>query len=474
MGELTKVNHSELIDPQAQLVVAFLKQFGLPSDNIIAEQSERSIIGQNLPAYIDSLPPEIKRDARYLSKFVVGAGFGLFDYSLNAIWNEVVLDLRNKAVSYGIDIFFDSAVGGKAREFYKTEDDLASLKDSVLLDTCRKLELISDITYKKLKHILEMRNDIGISHPTNYAINAFELLGWLQTCIQDVLRDRPTDAALQVQAFIQNLRTYKSPIDAATKLTIESKITELASHHLASIIRTAFGIYVSDDTDPQVRKNISVIAPVIWENCSDDPKYKIGITLEGYNTNLHKSKYELGEQFLQVVGGNPYRTPNERAIIVDTILDLLLDKHGGWDNFHHEAPVADQLASYIQEQIDILPNNADKIVKVVMMCRIGRDVSYCNGVSPRGRTYYDHILSILGDKYTPHAMAALTHYEIQRKLEASSCRTKAKEVLEIIKQSVVNSRLIECLDFLIAHIESTGKCVFDSRFKKLSASYINW
>lgn len=62
-----------------------------------------------------------------------------------------------------------------------------------------------------------MRNDIGISHPTNYTINAFELLGWLQTCIQDVLNDRPTEAALQVQAFIKNLKSHTQPIDAATQ-----------------------------------------------------------------------------------------------------------------------------------------------------------------------------------------------------------------------------------------------------------------
>ncbi|MFB2921573.1 MULTISPECIES: hypothetical protein [Aerosakkonema] len=82
MDEIEKVSYAEIIDPQAQMVVAFLKGMGLPSDNIIAEQSERAIIGQNLPTYIQSLPDEIKRDARYLSKFVVGAGFGLFDYSL--------------------------------------------------------------------------------------------------------------------------------------------------------------------------------------------------------------------------------------------------------------------------------------------------------------------------------------------------------------------------------------------------------
>jgi len=475
MSDLIKKNiHTDLIDPQAQRIVEFLEQIGLPADNIIAEQSERAIIGQNLPAYIESLPAEIKRDARYLSKFVVGAGFGLFDYSLNAIWNEVVLDLRKKAIAYGVDIFFDSAVGGKAREFYTTEDDLASLKDSVLLDTSRKLELISDTTYKKLKHILDMRNDIGISHPTNYTINAFELLGWLQTCIQDVLNDRPTEAALQVQAFIQNLKTYTTPIDPATQKTIQGKITELASHHLASIIRTTFGIYVTSDTDPQVRKNISIIAPAIWENCRDEPKFKIGIILEGYNTNLHKEKYELGEQFFQVVGGNPYRSPGERAVIVDTLLDQLLEKHNGWDNFHHEAPVADSLASYIQEQNDILPNNAEKLVKVVLMCRIGRGVSYCGGVSPRGKGYYDHLLAILGDKYAPHAMAILTHYEIQRKLDTPVCRSQAKQALEIVKQSVVNARIVECLDYLINKIESTGKCVLDSEFKKLSAQYINW
>ena len=156
---------------------------------------------------------------------MVGAGIGLFDYSLNAVWNEVVINLRKKAVLYGLDIFFDAAVGGsKAREYYTSEDDLSSLKDSVMLDTSRKLELISDTTYKKLKHILDMRNDIGISHPNTYSINAYELLGYLQNCIKDVLNDNPTPAALQVQAFIKNLKTTVNVIDKAAKQTIEKRL----------------------------------------------------------------------------------------------------------------------------------------------------------------------------------------------------------------------------------------------------------
>lgn len=471
----TKSSQIQLIDPQAQIVIDYLHQAGLPSDNIIAAQSERQIIAQNLPNYIDSLPSHIKQDARYLSKFIVGAGFGLFDYSLNAIWNEVVLDLRKKAISYGIEIFFDAAVGGgKNREFYKSDEDLASLKDSVLLDTCRKLELISDTTYKKLKHILDMRNDIGISHPTNYSINAFELLGWLQTCIQDVLNDRPTEAALQVQAFIKNLKNSSTPLDQATQRTIESKFSQLATHHLASILRTTFGIFVDPKTDAQVRKNISIITPAVWKNCKDEPKYKLGIILEGYNTNLYKEKYDLGEQFFHSVGGNPYRTSNEKTIIIDTLTDQLLEKHNGWDNFSHEAPVADMISSYIQDTNDILPNNADKLIKVVLMCRIGRGVSYYDGVSPRGQVYYTQILEKLGDKYVPHAIAALTNYEIQRKLSSPVCRNQAKLALETIRKSVINVRLLECLDYLILGISASGNIVFDTSFKNLSAQYINW
>lgn len=474
MNALVPTPNMQLVDPQAQIVVDFLRNIGLPHDNIIATQDQRAIIDQNLPALIAGLPQEVKQGARYLSKFVVGAGFGLFDYSLNAIWNEVVLDLNKKAIAYGLDIFFDQAVGGKAREFYSTEEDLRALKDAVLLDTCRKLELISDLTHKKLKHILDMRNDTGISHPTNYTINAYELLGWLTNCIQDVLNDQPTAAAIQVQAFIQNLRAHKQPLDPANVMSISSKIKELASHHCGSILRTMFGIYVAPATDLQVRKNISLLAASVWAASSDEVKYALGLTLDGYNTNLYQEKYLLGQQFFVSVSGNAFRSNNERSIIVDGLVDDLLAKHNGYDNFHHEAPVADAIASYINQQQDILPNFASKLIKVVLLCRIGRGLSYNNGVSPRGLPYYDRLISLLGDHYASTALAALTQYELQAKLEREICRQQAVAILTILKSTVVNTRLIESIDFLLQHLPANGKAVFDSRFKFLTAGYIDW
>ena len=95
-------------------------------------------------------------------------------------------------------------------------------------------------------------------------------------------------------------------------------------------------------------KNIALLAPALWNTCPEEPRYRLGIVLEGYNSNLYKDKYELGEQFFALVGGNAYRSPSERVIIVDTLISELLDRHNGWDNFHHEAPVAANLWSYVR------------------------------------------------------------------------------------------------------------------------------
>jgi hypothetical protein len=124
---LTRIESKELA-AETPVFAAYLQQFGLPTDNIIATTAERGIIAANLPTLLDALPPSEKQDARYLSKFVGATAVGLFDAALNYVWNEVVLNLRKKAGVYGLDLFFDAAVGGKNRELYKTEADLSDSK----------------------------------------------------------------------------------------------------------------------------------------------------------------------------------------------------------------------------------------------------------------------------------------------------------------------------------------------------------
>ena len=42
-----------------------------------------------------------------------------------------------------------------------------------------------------------MRNHIGGSHPNAGQINSFELLGWLQVCVNEVISDNPSEGAIK-------------------------------------------------------------------------------------------------------------------------------------------------------------------------------------------------------------------------------------------------------------------------------------
>lgn len=467
-------NHSDIVESQVQKITEFLTNLGLPSDNIIATNKERAIINHTLPDYISQLPEELKKDARYLSKFVVGAGFGLFDYALNSIWNEVTLALRNKAITYGLDIFFDASVGGKMRELYNSEEDLAGLKDNTLLNTCKKLELISETTYKKLAHILDMRNDIGISHPTNYTINAFELMGWFQTCIQDVLQDMPSDSAIQVKAFIENLKNLEVTIEDDKIEKIKGQISSLSSLHCSRILRTIFGLYVSEDSSQILRKNISKMIPIIWSASVDDVKYKIGIMVEGYNNNLHTKKYEKGCEFFEIANGNKYRTESERIINLENLSNELRDAHFGYDNYYTEVPIIKKIMTYFEDSTDIPNEIALNLIHSVMLCRIGRGYSYKRGVSPSGREYYDRFFNILKDDFIPLFIAQLCEFDIQQKLGRKIAMEQALEMITEVKHNIINERYVESLDYLLAKFPNTSRAIFNTEFKKLTAGFLTW
>ena len=129
--ELIPKGANELVADSLQFQ-SYLESLSLPTDNVIATTDERKIVGENLPSFLNSISDEDKAEARYLSKFVGATAIGLFDAALNYIWNEVVINLRKKAVMYGIDIFFDAAVGGRNRDLYTVEEDLGGIKDQVL------------------------------------------------------------------------------------------------------------------------------------------------------------------------------------------------------------------------------------------------------------------------------------------------------------------------------------------------------
>ena len=463
---------SQLVSTDFSKFELFLDSLGLPKENILAAPSERLVVQTNFPQFVHALPAQVKRESRYLSKFAAASSIGLFDAALNYVWNEVVLNLRKKAVIYGIDLFFDAAVGGKHRDLYQIEDDLTGLKDKVLLDNCSKLELISETIYKKLTHILIMRNDIGASHPNDANINAFELMGWLQTCVQEVIHDMPSEAALQVKAFIENLKNQAAVIDNTSLQHMAHGIKELHTRNCDNILQTIFGMYVGAGANNILKKNISLVALTIWNHSSDNLRFKLGFTLDGYRTNLHNDKLSAGNEFFDFCDGNNYKTIEARVIALDESIDDLLAAHDAWDNFYNEVPHARKILSYISSEADIPQERRDKLIRAMLVWRIGNGVSYCNGISPQGKLVYDEILGRLGDENIVIALTLIYRREIHIILSNSNCRNSAVEVLRLLHNNAVSDKLKEILNYLITKGSMLEKVMKSTEFKKLAASHI--
>lgn len=462
-SELEAVGQTSISPDKFQNFERYLQDLGLPHEGIIATDRERRIMATNLPETIHELTPQSKRGAVYLSKFVASSAIGLYDASLNYLWNEVVVSLREKVKVYGLELFYDAAVGGELRETYSEEEDLISIKDNTLIDTCRKLEIISDLLHEKLKHILYMRNNIGASHPNMESIKTFELLGWLETCVNDIIEDRPSEAALFVKQLIYNLKQDNLTIDQPRLEHIKENLTKQNTRLSGNLLITLFGIFTKKNTSPNVRDNILKLVPVVWEASPEEKKYEIGFKLDHFALHLDEATLELGNRFLEKCNGVNYKTEGTRSRELDSILTRLIDAHYSFDNFHHEVPLARQIQRYIVEESDILPSIEDKLIEYVLICRIGNGRWYCEGVSPGAEPIYNGIVKLLNSKQVNKLIKFMSEPEIRNQFNMENCVSQTIELLNLINLDLQEDRTREAIEFIISNIKNYKTNIFNTK-----------
>ncbi len=431
----------------------YLKQLGLPDTDIIAKPDQTRIIFTNLPPLLSSIPIENISRSTYLSKFVAASTIGLFDAALNYLWNEVIFNLRKKIDNYGLKTFYDNAIGGKRRSEYETIDDLSGVKDRVLLDTCKDLEWISDATYKKLCHVLDMRNQIGASHPNISSIKPYELLGWLQVCVEDVINEPRSASAIQAKTIIENIKDLNKTIDNETLQTMDASLKTFPTNISSTLLITLFGIYVSSDTPPVVQENILLLAPNVWNKTPDSTKYELGMKKQFFTSNLEMKKADLAHVFLEKCNGLHFLSSSEKSLILSNLCDELHLATHSYDNYYNEPPFARDIMKYIKNSADIPDAQAVKLINTFLECRIGREVSYCNGVSPNAELYYDEFFSLLSKKHIETLIILLKDH-LNSLSEDNVIKTQnVGKILQLIKKDTNGARLNEIISYLITSVE---------------------
>ena len=128
--------------------------------------------------------------------------------------------------------------------------------------------------------------------------------------------------------------------------------------------------------------------------------------------------------------------------------------------------------SYLKTENDIPVERAQKLIKTVLICRIGKGIPYNTGVSPAGKPLYDQFFSLLGDQNIINALLAMHSNEVRVNLDNRYCQDHMVSVLNILKANARSERIQEILEYLIQNKTILNKVHTDKRYKDLAKNHI--
>lgn len=388
----TKQIQNDVITFSEQLQL-YLNDVGLPTENILVPVVERAKVLFIIPSVVNNLTGEQSGRAYYMSKFIASCSVGLFDAALNFLWNETILNLREKIVRFDLDYFYDSTIkDASQRKNFKSEDNLENLSDWDLIRGCRDTGIITDIGYKHLNYIRDMRNFASAAHPNQNELTGLQIVSWLETCIIEVLAKEPAGPVLVIKKLLHNIRT-----EILTKNDVEPiklNILQLSGDLANSLLRAIFGMYTDEKLSANIRENIELISKTVWNQIDEDAKNDIGLKYGIFSVNGDINRKKLANKFLNIVDGLDYLTEEQRSIEINEKLTNLYNAHYEYHNFYNEEPHAKTLLKYIPDTGEIPKAIRFKYVKVLLICRLGN--SY--GVSFAALPHYQKMIDMFRDE----------------------------------------------------------------------------
>lgn len=452
----------------------FISDLNLPIDNILQPIEEREKILEALRRILNLLSNNDKEKAVYLSKFVITSTIGLFDASLNYLWDETVKVLRKLVASFDLFYYFNVAASISGR--YKnlsTEDDLPLINDHDMLEICRRIGLINDVNFERLNHVNYLRNHASAAHPSENDTNGYEIVSCLENCIRYAIQANPDASSVQIKTLLTNVRTLEIPKEDVK--VICNEITKLEQCRIDDLLFTLYGMYSDETASDIIEKNIVSIAPCVFENASEEKKYVIGAKYGLYQKQGNVKRKEKTLRFLEIVNGIQYKDEDSLAAELQEKLQDLKSVHYDTNNFYNEyAPaVAIQYSLPVNNQIP----RAVKVdfVKVISICYIGNGLGYRDGVCESALPYYKQYIQLFKDDEIVIFLKFIKDIDFQNLLSSPKQEERAKKLINFMFAKTNVPVLKELLNDVLNFKGKISKVSKDTSFSnKLDRVLKNW
>lgn len=270
---------------------------------------------------------------KYMSKARTLFEIGFYDHAVLEYWNRAMTDLKDKLTIYGLE-HFPSELNKKI----KTRDDLASVRDSTIIEACQLLGIIDQEAYVFLTHCLNIRNNFSAAHDTENPIDPFEALNLIKNCVKYVLQRDVPAPAMTINDLFKYIQSENFEVEH-----FEEVVKDQSPKVVESFIRRIFSEYIDPQTTKEYRDNLKLIIQFVWEMIGEELKSEIGQKLMQLKLEDEVDKSLYAMDFILEVKGMKYIPLAVKKHIFTKKSKELIDAHNGMNNFYTETTHAKEL-----------------------------------------------------------------------------------------------------------------------------------
>ena len=416
-------------------LLGYLDLLGLPKENVLVDVKQRIKVIQNVPSIVDSIPIEQRKESLYISKFIAACGAGLFDSALNYIWNETIENLKKKIAVFDLEYFKSSIKDEDKKNKIKTIDDLKYVEDWEIVHGCLLTGIISEIGYKHLDYIRDMRNWASAAHPNHVQLTGIQISAWLETCINEVIGQEPSIPAIEAKKLLINIR--ENVLETDDIQPIVSAMQKAPTEIIISIFRTTFGMFCDPEGRIEVKNNIRLIAHDIWALLPEQQRMEAGIKHANWAANADIPRKDLSREFLEGVNALSYLPKDTLVAEMSNVINLLQNAHFAFYNFYNEPPYARLLCKYIPANGMIPEQVVAEYVKTITLCAIGNGYGVCR----EAFSIYNGLINKYTDSEIKEFVKLFLDIDFSNRLRFDSCINSYRHYCTILKKRTVNEKI---------------------------------
>lgn len=431
-----------------QPLADLLQHIGLPTENILSPIQERRKVIYALESTLEILPIEERTKADYLSKFTVAITVGLFDGALAFLWDETIKALGRLIVSFDLQYFYNVAesISPKYKNLHLSED-LEAISAHDLLEISRRIGLLNDINFERLRQVNYLRNHASSAHPNENDISGIEMLFLLETCLKYAITARPNHSVIRIKQLLENIRKNRIPDEDFA--VIGNDISNQPQERIDDFLLSIFGIYCDPKQEQHVKTNIEKLITHVWQCALEDTKYQIGSKFGWYRKNGDTDRRNATQKILELVDGLRYRDEDSLAAELMEKLQTLKTVHFDWNNFYNEYAHAKSIMDSIPKTG--IPISVRKLfVKVVCICYCGNGKGYKRGIDENALPYYEYFIETFKVDEIKEFLKLFSDSEFTYDLDTSQADERMRELAKKLKTKTTNVHINKALDTIVS------------------------